>query len=60
MMILLANCQKGGLEGFALQETFLCCFFLPAKLAKRSNKKEAFESLRPPQPPLASKPAVSF
>src|SRR5690349_7254833 len=45
--ILLANYQKGGLEGEALQETFLCCFFLPAKLAKRSNKEDVFGSLRP-------------
>jgi len=47
LIILLANYQKGGLEGEALQETFLCCFFLPASLAKRSNKEDVFGGLQP-------------
>jgi len=48
--ILLANCQKGGLEGEALQETFLCCFFCQRSWQKKQQKGEAFEGLRPRSP----------
>jgi hypothetical protein len=57
LLILLANSQQGGFAGKALQEHSLCCSFLPAELAKTSNKKEIVRGPAAPQTRLAGKPA---
>ena len=59
LVIPLANCQQGGLEGFALQENPFWCWVVPASLAQPSTKSKDFAGPVAPQPPLASKPAVS-
>jgi hypothetical protein len=38
------------LEGEALQEKSFWCFFLPAKLAKRSTKKDILRACGPRSP----------
>jgi len=47
----LAYSQLGGLEDYALQRAMFCCCFLPASLAKSSNKKIALWRAQPSKPP---------
>ena len=41
LLILLANCSQGGLEGFALQETLFVVWFA-SKAGKPHHKKKMF------------------
>ena len=50
LLILLANCSQGGLEGFALQETLFVVWFA-SETGNQHTKKQVFREPDGPRSP---------